>query len=192
MKVPAVVTVLLALVAQQHTFRVEVDAVRVDVLVLDGNRSVSGLEADDFELRDSGRLQQISSVMFEDVPLSIMLALDTSESVRGEPLEDLKEAAFAVTALLTFRDRSALLTFSSELELRADWGADRGRLRAAISATTAAGYTGVHDAAYAALTLRDPKAGRTLVLLFSDGEDTISWLSGQIVLETAQRSDAVV
>ena len=47
--------------------RVNVDAVPVDVLVTDGNRPVGGLRASDFELRDSGVLQRIESVSFEDV-----------------------------------------------------------------------------------------------------------------------------
>jgi VWFA-related protein len=40
--------------------------------------------------------------------------------------------------------------------------------------------------------LKDPEAVRTLILLFSDSEDTMSWLSGQAVLDAAARSDAVV
>ena len=85
---------------------------RVDVLVLDGNRPVGGLTAADFELSDSGVAQRIDAITFEDVPLSVMLALDASGSVRGAPLEHLKEAAAAVTGLLKPCDRAALLTFS--------------------------------------------------------------------------------
>lgn len=192
MTLPVLGAALAAMLAQAPTFRVAVDAVRVDVLVLDGNRPVTGLTADDFEVRDSGVRQQVTSVMFEDVPLSVMLALDTSQSVDGAPLGHLKDAAGAVVALLAPRDRSALLTFSSELDLRAGWSADRGPLLAAIARATAAGNTSVHDAAYTALALKDPEAVRTLILLFSDGEDTISWLPGQAVLDAAGRSDAVV
>ena len=83
-------------VAPQQTFRVGVDAVRVDVLVTDGNRPVGGLTADDFELRDSGVRQRIEAVDLGGVPLSVMLALDTSVSVWGQPLQNLKEAASAV------------------------------------------------------------------------------------------------
>ena len=76
-------------------YRVAVDGVRVDVLVSDGKRSVRGLTAADFELRDRGVVQTIDSVSFEDVPLSVMLVLDTSSSVRGIPLTHLKQAASA-------------------------------------------------------------------------------------------------
>lgn len=176
----------------QQTIRVAVDAVRVDVLVTDGSRPVSGLTADDFELRDSGVLQRIDTMSFEDVPLSVTLALDASASVRGESLEHLKQAAIAAAGLLKREDRAALLTFAEEVDLRSDWSADRQALNRAIALTSASGSTALHDAAYAALTLKDPASGRPLVLLFSDGEDTASWLPGQTVIDLARRSDAVV
>jgi VWFA-related protein len=45
---------------------------------------------------------------------------------------------------------------------------------------------------FVALTLRDPQPGRPLVLVFTDGDDTASWLPGRTVLDLARRSDAVV
>lgn len=175
-----------------QTIRVVVDAVRVDVLVTDGGIPVGGLTAADFELRDSGVIQRIDALAFEDVPLSVMLALDTSSSLRGQPLDDLKRAASAAVGLLQADDRSALLTFAEEVDLLAGWASDRAPLERAIQRARVSGSTALHDAAYAALTLTDPERGRALVLMFSDGDDTASWLSGQAVLDVARRSDAVV
>jgi len=188
----AVAVAIATSVGSQQTFRVGVDAVRVDVLVTDGNRPVGGLTADDFELRDSGVRQHIEAVDLGDVPLSVMLALDTSVSVWGQPLVNLKEAASAVVGLLTPADRAAVLTFSGALQLKASWTSDRLRLNGAVSAARATGATSLHDAAYAALMLRDDRPGRALVLIFSDGADTASWLPGQSVIDVARRSDAVV
>ena len=173
-------------------FRVEAEAVRVDVLVMNGNRPVAGLTAADFELRDRGVPQRIDAISFEDVPLSVMMALDASSSVWGEPLEDLRRAALAVTRLLRAEDRAALITFSHRLTRYADWTGDRQRLETAIARVEAEGATSLHDAAFAALTLRDDRPGRTVVLIFSDGQDTTGWLPGQYVLDAARRSDAVV
>jgi VWFA-related protein len=176
----------------QEPIRVGVDAVLVDVLVTDGSRPVGGLSAADFELMDSGVLQRIEAVSFEDVPLSVTLALDASASVRGPALDHLKQAATAVAALLKGDDRAALLTFAEEVDLRSPWSADRQALERAIALTRASGSTALHDAAYAALTLKDSSGGRALVLLFSDGDDTASWLPGRTVIDHARRSDAVV
>jgi Ca-activated chloride channel family protein len=190
--VAALLAALSFTVAAQQTFRVGVDAVRVDALVLDGNRPVAGLTAADFELWDSGVPQRVESITFEDVPLSLMLALDASGSVRGAPLEHLKQAAAAVTDLLKPGDRAALLTFAEEVDLSCDWTSDREQLKRAIASTAASGSTALHDASFAALTFKDAMAGRALVLVFSDGDDTSSWLSGQTVMEIARRSDAVI
>lgn len=174
------------------TFKVAVDGVRVDVLVTDGRRPVRGLTAADFDLKDRGVPQTIESVSFEDVPLSLMLVLDRSSSVRGAPLAHLKEAASAVVDRMRPGDRAATMTFSGDVSLACEWTSDGLRLRDAIGRVEAGGATALHDAAYAALMLRDPSPGRPLVIVFSDNADTASWLPGARVIEVAQHLDAVV
>jgi VWFA-related protein len=174
-------------------FRTGTDAVRVDVLVTNGNAPVAGLTATDFDLFDNNVRQQIDAVAIEDLPVSMMLALDTSFSVRGEALGDLKDAAKAAVESLDARDRVALVTFSSEIVLRADWTADRALVARAIDATVAGGGTALWDAVHAAITFRDTQPDRrSLVILFSDGDDTASWLPHTAILDRAKRTDAVV
>jgi hypothetical protein len=48
------------------------------------------------------------------------------------------------------------------------------------------------DAAYVALTTTLAQAGRSLVVVCTDGADTSSWLEPQEVLESAKRSNAVL
>jgi Ca-activated chloride channel family protein len=179
-----------AAVAQR--FRVSTEAVRVDVLVRDGDRPIAGLTANDFEVRDSGVPQQIDAVSFEDVPLSVMIALDTSDSLMGPALDHLRDAAAGALALLRREDRAALVTFTHRLWRRVSWTHDHQQLQAALLQVQPAGATSLHDAAYIALTLKDDQPGRPLVLLFSDGQDTTSWVGGPYAIEAARRSDAVV
>jgi VWFA-related protein len=123
----------------------------------------------------------------------MMLALDTSYSVRGEALADLKAAAKAAIDALGADDRAALITFTAEVAVRADWTGDLRVLRQAIDGTTAGGGTALWDAAYSAITLRDTASDRrSLVLLFSDGNDTASWLPHTAILDRAKRSEAVI
>jgi VWFA-related protein len=175
-----------------QVYKVAVEGVPVDVLVTEGKRNVRGLTATDFELRDRGVLQTIDAVSFEDVPLSLMLVLDTSSSVRGTPLTHLRQAAAAVVDRLMPADRAALMTFNGAVSLGCDWTGDRKQLHAAIGQVAAGGATALHDAVYTALMLRDPSPGRPLVLVFSDAADTASWLPGARVIELAQRHEAVV
>ena len=174
-------------------FRSGIDAVRVDVLVQDGRRPIVGLTAADFELRDSGVLQQVETVVIGDVPLSMLLVLDTSTSVEGPALARLKDASQAAYAALGKADRAALLSFSSAVTLQAPWGPPSAFIRDAVSALVAGGSTSLFDAAFAALTYHDTVTGtRNLIVLFSDGTDTASWLPSHAVFDKAQRSDAVV
>jgi VWFA-related protein len=179
--------------AQTPQFRSGVDAVRVDVLVTDGRRPVAGLTTDDFEIRDSGVVQTIEAVAIADIPISMMVALDLSQSVKGDTLDQLKKGVDAALAALEPRDRAALVTFSSDVRLRRDWTGDVETLRATVGGLGAAGGTSLWDAAFTALTFRDPTPTvRRLVLVFSDGDDTSSWLPRGSVVDKARRTDAVV
>jgi VWFA-related protein len=178
--------------AQQPVFKAGVDAVRVDVLVTRGGKPVTGLTTADFELRDSGVPQQIDVLSLEEVPLHLLLALDTSSSLNGKPIEHLKAAARAAVASLRPDDRAALITFSHAVRKQIPWSAGTSAIRTAIDGVSAAGATSLSDAAFAALGLREGVEGRMLALLFSDGFDTASWLDPLAVIEQARRSDVVI
>ena len=67
-------------------------------------------------------------------------------------------------------------------------------LVSALTGLTAAGSTSVNDAMFLALQLRPTEAGesRPVLLLFSDGRDTSSWLRSDHVIEATKRSGMVV
>lgn len=182
----------LALASQQRpTFRSGIDAVRIDVQVIRDGHPVTGLNAADFELRDSGVKQQIEVVSLEQQPIDVLFAFDTSESMAGQPLVTLKDAAHAAVGALAKNDRTALLTFSHALSRRSAWTEDRRDITDAIDSTPANGATSLQDAVLAACALRERARGRMLVLLFSDGMDTVSWLDPLRALDQAKRTDAV-
>jgi Ca-activated chloride channel homolog len=190
-----VTVVALACLLQQppERFRVEVDAVRVDVLVTDGNRALRGLTAADFELRDSGVLQRIDSVVSDAAAINAMLVLDTSGSVEGMPLQHLRDAASATIAALRPADRVALVGFSDDVRMLASWSAPSTHLTAAMGDVQGSGSTALYDAAYSALTARQGDgSARSLIIIFTDGADTSSWLPGQSVVDRARRTDVVV
>jgi Ca-activated chloride channel homolog len=182
------------LIAQNPStkFRSGVDAVRVDVQARQGNRAIAGLTADDFELRDSGVVQSVQVVATDDLPLTLLLALDTSGSVKGEMLEHLKAAARSALGALTKDDRATLLTFSQRVSREAAPTADRAAISEAIDRMKAEGSTGMIDAVLAAIALRHGTEGRVVLLVFTDGMDTTSWLDSEQVLDAALRSDLVV
>lgn len=176
----------------QPTFSSRVEAVRLDVLVTDNGRAVRGLGPSDFEVFDNGVPQTVDLVSFEQIPLNVVLTLDASSSIVGERLEHLRDASRAVLSGLRKDDQTALLTFNEGIAQEASLTSDVKRVEAALHEVEPAGETAVTDATYAAITVADADLGRGLLILFSDGLDTASWLTERAVIDAARRSDVVV
>lgn len=190
-----IATALVAVVADgrgQQRFSSGVEVVRVDVLVSERGRPVTGLAAADFEVRDNGVLQQATLVGFERIQLNIVLVLDLSASVEGERLEDLQRAGRALVGRLLPEDRAAILGFSHALLLGAGLTQDRARLLSQLNSAKPAGDTALVDATYAGMIVGESEPGRALVMVFSDGLDVSSWLSAARVVDAAKRSETVV
>jgi len=178
--------------APQPTFSSRIEAVRVDVLVTDRGQVVRGLGPQDFEVRDEGVLQEVDLVRLEQVPLNVILGLDVSASVTGERLEHLLAAGNTLLQRLAGDDRAALLTFSHAVRLRQELTSDIPGIRQALDAVIPAGQTALVDGTAAAIALAGADVGRSLLIVFSDGVDTASFLSPDVVLQSARRSDVVV
>lgn len=177
---------------QQATFSAKLEAVRVDVLVTDRGDVVRDLKAADFEIRDNGVVQPVDLVSFQQIPLNVILALDSSASVSGERLEDLQKASRALLGRLIKEDKAALLTFSHLVLLRERLTSDVVRVREGLDDVVPSGDTALVDGTHAAMQLEEADGGRNLLIVFSDGLDTASWLVPERVLESARRSDVVV
>ena len=163
----------------------------MDVLVTDKGQPVLGLGPADFEVMDNGVPQQVDLVSFEQIPLNVILALDMSSSLEGERLDHLREAGRAVLSGLKKEDQGALITFSHALTLGAGLTSDVAVIRRALDNTQPTGETSLIDGVYSAMMVGESDAGRALVIVFSDGLDTSSWLPAESVLEIAKRSDVV-
>jgi VWFA-related protein len=185
---------VVSLHAQQPTFRGGVDVVRIDVSVMSGNAAVSGLTIGNFAVTDNGVAQTLDAVSLDKVPLSLMLVLDTSGSLEGERLERLVDATTNLVRTLRADDAASLLKFSEPIRLEVPMTVDRAPLVDALSRLEAKGATTLNDAVFFGLQLRpiDDVASRPVVLVFSDGIDTSSWLSDEQVLEATRRSGAIV
>jgi len=181
---------------QTPTFSSRLEAVRVDVLVTADGRPVRGLQPADFDIRDEGVPQTVDIVSFEQIPLNVVLALDVSDSVSGDRLDHLRDAGRAVLGRLTRSDQAGLVTFNNAVEVRANLANDAAQVQAALDDVKPAGETALVDGSYAAMVLAqqpaEANAHRGLVIVFTDGADTISWLTPDRVLDASRRTDAVV
>jgi VWFA-related protein len=186
-------SVLLASVLAQAppVFRADVEAVYVDVYVTRRGAPVAGLSDRDFLLKDNGVVQAVRVVEREEAPVTAVLVLDCSASVAGRKLEFLKAAAASFVRGLHPRDEAALLAFQTRLQLLHSATADRAALLDAIGRMGAEGSTSMIDALFVGLKRRWG-SGRPVLVLFSDGRDTSSWLENEDLLRAARESSTVV
>jgi VWFA-related protein len=172
-------------------FRVQVETVYVDAFVTHRGEVVRGLSAADFELKDNGVAQRLELVSAEALPLLAVLTFDTSGSVAGKRLLALRAAGQAFLDSLRAQDEVALFAFADEVAWLAQPTKDKMRVRDALGRLLTGGGTSLHDALYAALTLPVTQA-RTLVVLFTDGEDNLSFLDWRQLQLVAERSNALI
>jgi VWFA-related protein len=115
-----------------------------------------------------------------------------SGSVAGDRLAHLRTAGGALVDALRKGDRAALVSFSHVVALGSRLTSDFNQVREALDHAQPIGNTSLLDASYAGLILSESDAGRALMIAFSDGLDTASWLTSEQVLDTGKRSDVVV
>jgi VWFA-related protein len=188
----ALVAVALPPPPQPPVFATEVAAVRVEVSVTKGGRPVAGLTAEDFELKDEGRVQPVRLMVEKEVAVDAVLVLDLSGSVRGPKRIALRGAAAAFLDGLREGEAAAVVGFRDEVMLLSDFTSDRPSLFAALDATEPWGSTALRDAVYAGLRLRPPQPRRLALVVFSDGADNVSILGAAEVVDAAERTQGVV
>lgn len=177
---------------QAPIFPTRVEVVRVSVLVRGPQGPILNLRATDFEVRDNSVRQEVDRVIREELPLNVVMAFDVSGSVRGKNLGELKRAAHELVDGLRPGDRAALLTFADTLRLRFPLSSDFVTLHTQIAGLDPEGGTSLADGTFAALALGDADPGRVLAIVFTDGQETVSWLREADVVETAKQTEVVL
>jgi VWFA-related protein len=179
--------------AQDPVFRAGIEQVRVDASVSRGNNPVAGLTVEHFEVHDNGVVYAVERVLQEEVPLRLLLVLDTSASLNGAPLRALVSAAQSLVRSLRADDEVGLVTFSQALHLAVAPTLQHADVTAALGRLQADGDTAWHDALFVGLQLAGaPADRRPLVLLFTDGEDNASWMDAVEIGDVVRRSGVVV
>jgi len=186
-------TIALGVTLAGQTFKAGVELVRVDVSVTRGGQPVRGLTAADFSIADGGVPQRVNSVtLLDDLPVSVQMVLDTSGSVAGERLQHLIDAGRGLLAALRPEDQVGLITFGQRIQVNVPASVEHDRVARVLPTLSGLGPTAVRDAIWMALQLRTPGEARPLVLAFSDGVDTASWLTASSLLEGVRRIGIVI
>jgi VWFA-related protein len=170
-------------------FRSGVDAVRVELLVMDNDRPGAALTLADFVVSDNGVRQRVTGTSLAG-SLSLALVLDTSASMNSPDGRKLaRSATSAVRAGLLPTDRISVLTAAERVRLetplaRPDDGLDAVFRRLGPRADD---FTALWDACLAAASVVVDAPGRPAVLAISDGADNASWLDRRTTLARIRR-----
>jgi Ca-activated chloride channel family protein len=178
----------------EETLRVDVKLVNVYVTVTDGHGApVAGLRKENFVVQEDGREQKISVFDKESaVPLSIALAIDTSLSTRHDlPLEQASAKRFA-RAILRPVDGLSVFGFSETVVQSTSYTPDLKRIDEGIDHIHLGAATALFDAVYLASRSLDRRQGRKVMVLITDGGDTISKYDYKQAARAAEEAEASV
>ena len=162
---------------RDKNFRASSELVTTAVTVRDAEgRLVTNLTQADFTIEEDSAPQRITQFSKARVPVSLTMALDISDSMRGQRIVDARGAlANFLDHLLAPDDEASLLGFNHEAKMIAPWTTARGGMRAKLDGITPSGGTALYDAIDVSLPLFESRMHqRAAILLVSDGADTTS------------------
>ncbi|HKV23675.1 MAG TPA: VWA domain-containing protein [Candidatus Acidoferrum sp.] len=181
----------------QAKISVATSLVVVPVNVMDSHAAfVPGLKAENFQIQEDGRPQNITLFREEDTPVGIGLVVDHSRSM-GPKLPAVTLAVNAFAHSSNPRDEMFVVDFSDSVSVELMRGKpfthDARELQEAISAVSALGQTSLYDAvAEALIHIELSQWDKKAIIIVSDGGDNASRMRFSELLERAQRAHVLI
>jgi Ca-activated chloride channel family protein len=178
----------------ETTIKVDVKLVNVFVTVTDGRGApVANLQKENFQLKEDGKEQKIAIFSRESaLPLSIVLSVDTSLSTRKDlPLELISARKFA-HAIVRPQDGLAVYKFSETVSQMVPFTSDLKRIDEGIERERNGSATALYDAVYLGSQALSPRQGRKVMVVITDGGDTMSQVDYKEALRAAQEAEAII
>jgi Ca-activated chloride channel family protein len=176
-----------------HVVKTDVKLVLVPVSVMDPmQRLVTGLQAENFQLFEGKKPQEIRHFSSEDVPVSIGIILDTSGSMR-EKMARVREALTQFCEEANPQDEFFMVAFSDQPHLVTDFTTAPEDLEKELLFTQPKGRTALLDAIYMGLhKMKQARYTKKALLVISDGGDNHSIYMEKEVRAAAKESDVMI
>jgi len=180
--------------SSETTLKVDVKLVNVFVTVTDEHGApVGGLKKEDFTLLEDGKAQTISVFDKESaLPLSIVLDIDTSLSTRKDLPLELSSARRFAHAILRPVDAISLYGFSEIVSEVVPFTNDLKTIDHGIDRIRMGSATALYDALYLGAQALDTRKGRKVLVVITDGGDTVSRVDYKEAVRSAQEAEAIV
>jgi len=174
-------------------FRSGASLVALNVTVTEGKRLIPGLTLDDFAVYEDGVLQRVQFFESHDIPIDLILLIDTSASM-SDKMPVVHEAAIGFLKTLRATDRGAVVTFGDNVNIVQALTSDRTELEEAVRRAQPHGSTALNNALYVAMkefgrtAQQTGEVRRQAIAVLSDGEDTSSVIGFDDVLTMARKT----
>lgn len=184
--------------AQEPTvFKTNVNLVHVIATVRNKSGELVGaLGKDDFAIADNGVPQEVAVFNRQtDQPLSVAVLVDVSGSTAKDLKFELDSASRFLHVLVSegnAEDRVALYSFDDAVRMVHNYSANFGALDAALKRIAGSAGTSLFDAIYLTAHDLEPRQGRKVMVIISDGGETTSHYNSHEALKAAQLADTVI
>lgn len=174
-------------------FRSGASLVALNVTVTEGKRLIPGLTLSDFAVYEDGVLQRVQFFESHDIPIDLILLIDTSASM-SDKMPIVHEAAVGFLKTLRETDRGAVVTFGDNVNIAQVLTSDRTALEQAVRRAQPRGSTALNNALYVAMkefgrtAQQTGEVRRQAIAVLSDGEDTSSVIGFDDVLTMARKT----
>ncbi|MCI0420781.1 MAG: VWA domain-containing protein [Acidobacteria bacterium] len=176
------------------TLSIAVEEVLLNISVEDASgRRITDLAKEDFQIYQDGVAQEIKYFGHENVPISVVLLIDTSGSMEGSPLVEAKVAALAFLNESRPRDAVSLVSFNDKVEVIRPFTSEMLKIRTGVHSLASRGGTALYDALSKAVDLMETAPHpRHVIVLLSDGKDEDSRAKFAAIDKKIQASDVVL
>lgn len=181
-------------VDEDEVVRVDSNLVIIPASVVDNRgRAVTNLKIEDFELRVDGQLRPISDLSRAEMPVFITMLFDNSASLSVAREFEKQAAVRFFSSLVRPIDRAAIYSISTNPTLSQPLTNDVSRLIGTIeSFGKPDGATALFDTLAQAADYMRPIPGRKVLVLVSDGTDTVSDITFEEAVTRTLRAECQV
>jgi Ca-activated chloride channel family protein len=181
----------------ETTIRVDVRLVRILATVKDhAGALVGSLTKEDFQVGDNGAAQQISVFSRQtDQPLSVALLIDNSGSTAKDLKYEVDSVNHFLKALLREgnpEDAVSLYSFNWRIVQQNGFTRNLASLDRSLRALKGEAGTSLYDAILLASRDIQFRPGRKILVVVTDGGDTVSHTDFNRATEAAQLADAII
>jgi VWFA-related protein len=178
---------------QPPIFRGATETVAVYATVIDRyGEMVRTLERDDFIVEDDGRRQELTVFVKGFQPITAMVLVDTSASMTLN-LDLARTAAEQLVIRMMPGDQVRVGSLSDRLDLSKSFTSDRDELLRALREDLHIGNpTKLWEGVGETMSELAPLGGRRILVLMSDGVDTMSTVTADDIIERAREDELMI